>query len=66
MVSIDTDPDIFVGYSRLSPNAVWCFFYEIHDVPTLTAAKEQGEAWRPFSTATDSEWQSSIPSRCRS
>lgn len=45
MASIDTDPDITVGYSRLSPNAVWCFFYEIDDVPNLTAAEEQGEAW---------------------
>ncbi|MDT3436732.1 MULTISPECIES: GNAT family N-acetyltransferase [Halobacteriales] len=45
MASIDTDPDITVGYSRLSPNAVWCFFDEIDDVPNLTAAEEQGEAW---------------------
>lgn len=45
MASIDTDPDITVGYSRLSPNAVWCFFYESHVVPNLTAAEEQGEAW---------------------
>lgn len=44
MASIDTDPDITVGYSRLSSNAVWCFLYEIHDVPNLTAAEEQGEA----------------------
>ena len=45
MASIDTDPDITVGYSRLSSNAVWCFFDEIDDVPTLTAIEEQGEAW---------------------
>ena len=45
MASIDTDRDITVGYSRLSSNAVWRFFYEIDDVPTLTAAEEQGEVW---------------------
>jgi len=45
MASVDTSPTITVGYSRLSPNAVWCFFYEIDDVSNLTPAEEQGEAW---------------------
>ena len=45
MASVDTSPDITVGYSRLSPNAVWCFFYEIGDVSNLTPAEELGEAW---------------------
>jgi hypothetical protein len=41
MPSTDTSPDITVGYSRLSPNAVWFFFSEIKDVSNSTPAEEQ-------------------------
>ena len=45
MPTSNTSPDIDVGQAWLSPNSVWCFFYEIDDVPNLNPAEEQEEAW---------------------